>query len=466
MADKPFSLEIPYRDPTTAFGSFVGEPVAALLDGAAPHDARSRYAYIAADPYRVVTSDTGLSVDGTPAAGDPFTALIRELDAATMDTDDSLPPFQTGAVGFIGYEMGQVLERLPRPKDNRLDFPDMVVGFYDTIAAFDLQDRRAWIIASDIAPGRPSAKRRAAGMAARIADAEASLIDWRPRASWRAELERDDYEAMVGHGINYIHAGDIFQANLTGRFHSVLPADLSPWMLYRRLRTTSPAPFAAYLACGAGRQILSASPERFISLRPDGTVEARPIKGTRPRGESRTEDLALAQELVDSEKDNAENLMIVDLLRNDLSRASLIGSVAVPQLCALETFANVHHLVSVITSRLKPGLGPFHLIKAAFPGGSVTGAPKIRAMEIINELEVSQRGPYCGSVLWAGFDGAMDSSIIIRTIVISESEIVLQAGGGIVADSSSADEYEEALVKARSLMRCLAPAAAESEAVA
>ena len=291
-------------------------------------------------------------------------------------------------------------------------------------------------------------------------------MDWRARALWRAELDRSEYEAMVAGGLDYIHAGDIFQANLTGRFLSTLPEGLSPWMLYRRLRTSSPAPFAAYLACGAGRQVLSASPERFLSLKPDGTVETRPIKGTRPRGPSRAEDRALARALVASEKDNAENLMIVDLLRNDLSRASLIGSVAVPQLCELETFANVHHLVSVVTSRLKPGHGPFHLIKAAFPGGSVTGAPKIRAMEIIRELEPARRGPYCGTVLWAGFDGAMDSSIVIRTMVVSDRRVVLQAGGGIVADSSPADEYEESLVKARSLMRCLSPATDETEAVA
>jgi len=466
MAEKPHSLAIPFRDPTTAFAPFAAEPIAALLDGGVSPEPQGRYAYIAADPYRIVRVEDGLFVDGAREAGDPFTALVRELDRATLDTDPDLPPFQTGAVGFIGYEMGGCLERLPPPRSRGLDFPDMVIALYDTIAAFDMENSRAWVIAADVSPGRPPASVRATEMARRIEAAEPTLIDWRARAPWRAELDRAAHEEMVAQGIEYIHAGDIFQANLTGRLHNVLPEDLSPWMLYRRLRTTSPAPFAAYLACGEGRQILSASPERFLSLRPDGTVETRPIKGTRARGESRGKDIALAQELVASAKDHAENLMIVDLLRNDLSRASLIGSVAVPQLCALETFANVHHLVSVVTSRLKPGHGPFHLLKAAFPGGSVTGAPKIRAMEIIHELEPARRGPYCGTILWAGFDGAMDSSIIIRTMVISDRQIVLQAGGGIVADSSPADEYDEALVKARSLMRCLAPAADEAEAVA
>jgi len=217
----------------------------------------------------------------------------------------------------------------------------------------------------------------------------------------------------------------------------------------------NPAPFAAYLNFGE-TVIESASPERFLSLR-NGWVETRPIKGTRPRGSTAEEDERLATELLASEKDNAENVMIVDLLRNDLSRVCRDGSVSVPELCALETYATVFHLVSTVVGEMRPGLGAVDLLRASFPGGSITGAPKIRAMEIIAELEPTQRGPYCGSVGWFGFDGGMDTSIVIRTYAIKDGWVTFQAGGGIVADSDPAAEYEESLAKARALIRALQP---------
>jgi para-aminobenzoate synthetase component 1 len=236
-----------------------------------------------------------------------------------------------------------------------------------------------------------------------------------------------------------------------------MPRGLDPFMLYRRLRSLSPAPFAAFISASDGTTILSASPERFLSLDPEGLVVTRPIKGTRPRGRTPGEDKALANELSLSEKDQAENLMIVDLMRNDLSRVCRLGSVEVSELATLESFANVHHLVSEVRGTLFPNLGPVDLLRATFPGGSITGAPKIRAMEIINELEPARRGPYCGAIAWIGFDGAMDSSIVIRTLVIKDGQVAAQAGGGIVADSDPAAEYDESMDKVWALLQSLDP---------
>jgi para-aminobenzoate synthetase component 1 len=253
--------------------------------------------------------------------------------------------------------------------------------------------------------------------------------------------------------IDYIYAGDIYQANLSQRFQTILPEGDSPFALYQRLRRLNPAPFAAYLNFG-DIVIASASPERFLQLR-GGWVETRPIKGTRPRGATPVEDKAHARELLASEKDRAENVMIVDLLRNDLSRVCRDHTVTVPELCVLESYATVHHLVSTVVGQLNPGATAIDLLRATFPGGSITGAPKIRAMEIIAALEPTQRGPYCGSIGYVGFDGNIDSSITIRTYAIKNNVVTFQAGGGIVADSDPAAEYEETLTKAGALMEAV-----------
>ncbi|MEK9673659.1 MAG: aminodeoxychorismate synthase component I [Rhodospirillaceae bacterium] len=442
---------VPYVEPVRAFQPFSGDPVAALLDSADAVGGRGRYAFITADPYHVLQCD---------AADDPFGQLSRELARARIETVPGLPPFQTGAVGLLGYELGRALENLPAAKPGRLPFPDMVIGFYDTVAAFDMKLRKAWVLAADIAPGRgrPGPEARARAMAARIADAAAGsdsiLPDW-PDIEWRPDLDRPSFEALIAKSIDYIYAGDIFQANIAQRFLADLPAGITPFDVYRRLRDISSAPFAAYLNCGPGRAVMSASPERFLSLGPGGAIETRPIKGTRPRGVTTEEDRALAAELIASEKDRAENLMIVDLLRNDLSRVAQTGSVQVSKLFELETFSRVHHLVSEVRADLGAGLDAVDLLKATFPGGSITGAPKIRAMEIINELEPVGRGAYCGAVAWFGFDGAMDSSIAIRTMTYSGGVVAAQAGGGIVADSLPDLEYDESITKIRPLLAAL-----------
>jgi len=468
MSETPTVRPIPYTDPVRAFAPFADAPVAALLDSAAMAGGRGRYAYVAADPFRVVTAAgaggaaPGTAVDGAPVDGDPFAVLGAELGRVRIARDQRLPPFQGGAVGYLGYELGRHIEVLPPSPVAGLDVPDMVMGFYDTVAAFDTERREAWVIAHDVAAGagagRPPAGVRAEAMAARIAEAPPAMdVDWGMSGAWTAEVAREQYESMVARAIDYIHAGDIFQANLTQRLLGAMPAGFEPITLYRRLRALSPAPFAAYLAAGEGTAVLSASPERFLRLDGAGRVSTRPIKGTRPRGRTPDEDARLARDLVASQKDRAENLMIVDLLRNDLSRVCRLGSVEVGELAVLESFANVHHLVSEVRGTLFPNLSAVDLLRATFPGGSITGAPKIRAMEIINELEPARRGPYCGAIAWIGFDGAMDSSIVIRTLTVKGNAVAAQAGGGIVADSDPAAEYEETMDKVWPLLQSLDP---------
>lgn len=446
----PDALEIPYKDPLTAFASFAGDAVSAFLDSADEAGGRGRFAFIAADPIETIVVPPGGVSDN-----DPFRGLKAMLSRARLDHDPSLPPFQTGLCGVLGYELGGVLERLP-PAKTGPDFPALFVGLYDTIAAFDTFERRAWIISSDLDPARPAASYRRQLMAGRIADAPNLAPPPTFKADdWVWEMDRDSYMAAVQRAVDYIYAGDIFQANITTRAMTTLPEGVDAFALYRRLRWASPAPFAAYLACGPGAALVSASPERFLKLEPSGRITTRPIKGTRPRADTPEQDAAYAVELTESAKDRAENLMIVDLLRNDISRVALIGSVGVDSLNELETFAKVHHLVSQVHGRLRPGYDAMDLFRATFPGGSITGAPKIRAMEIIHELERSRRGAYCGSVFWAGLDGTMDSNIVIRSLVVDGDTVSAHAGGGIVADSDPAAEYDEMRTKVQPMLASL-----------
>jgi para-aminobenzoate synthetase component 1 len=279
---------------------------------------------------------------------------------------------------------------------------------------------------------------------------------WNPRITLRSSFTHDGYVEAVARVREYIVAGDVFQANLSQRFEASLGEP--PWALYRRLRTGNAAPFAAFLDF-PDVVVLSASPERFLRVDAGGHVETRPIKGTRPRGLGPEHDAALGAALTESAKDQAENLMIVDLMRNDLSRVCAPGTVRVPELFALERYATVHHLVSTVVGELAPGMDALDLLRAAFPGGSITGAPKVRAMEIISELEPSARGVYCGAIGYWSVTGQLDSSIGIRTAVALAGRVYFSAGGGIVADSDPEQEYRETLDKARGLIDALAASA-------
>jgi len=446
----PLVIPIPFRDPAAAFAPLAHQPMAMFLDSALA-GARGRFSYIAADPFRILRCSTypwRMTVDGQPRGGDPLRVLAEEL--APLSRSASGPvPFTGGAIGFFSYELGGTLEKTPPPKT--APFPvDMVVGLYDTVAAFDVERREAWVIAHANA-GRAEPGIRAEALARALGTAPLPVATGAIEGSWRAETSADEHMSRIAAAIEAVRRGDIYQANITQRYLATVAAEVSSFDLYLRLRAASAAPFAAFLNTGEVH-LLSASPERFLHVAPSGDVETCPIKGTRPRGATAAEDQAFAAELTQSAKDRAENLMIVDLLRNDLARVCRPGSIKVPSLCALETFPSVHHLVSVVTGHLAPGATAVDLLRAAFPGGSITGAPKIKAMEIIRDLEHAARGPYCGTIAWLGFDGAMDSSIVIRTIVRANGTLVAQAGGGIVAESDPLREYEESVTKVKPLL--------------
>lgn len=462
----PIILPLPPLDPVTAFAALAGRDGAMLLDGGAADQGRARYSFIATDPFAWLEV-TGQQVrrDGRVLAGDPFTALADMLRPFRRRGVVGLPPFQGGAVGLLGYELGSWLERLPQPRGEGIALPDMALGLYDMVAAFDHRTGQGWVISGG--EREPDEGRRAGvarglaeGLRDRLLAAPALPASSGPilrSPGWQAEFTPAAYRAAIARILDYIAAGDIYQANMTQRFLGRLAPGAGGWDAYMALRPRTAAPFSAFLNLGQGRVVASGSPERFLALDANGRIETRPIKGTRPRHADPVQDATLAADLLASEKDRAENLMIVDLLRNDLSRVAEIGSVAVPSLWALESYRTVHHLTSVVTARLRPGLGPVELLRAAFPGGSITGAPKIRAMEIIHALEPARRGAYCGSVAWIGWDGAMDSSIIIRTAAVAGDMIQVQAGGGIVADSDPEAEYQESLTKARALLTAIDP---------
>jgi para-aminobenzoate synthetase component 1 len=479
---------VPAPDPLAVVTQLRDLPYVLFLDSATDPQRLGRYSFVTADPPLVVAAKDGSATlfregDAAPSAlpGDPLLAIRDLLAPFAADPVPGLPPFQGGAAGYIGYDYGATLERLPRPPYDDLDIPDVVLGVYDWVIAWDHQLGRAWLVSTGLPAAAPAARAsrardRAAAIrqrlraatpaappsAAALAQNGSEHRDTRRPAppafplpgqpGVRSSYPHDGYLAAVARVREYIIAGDIFQANLSQRLEAEYTGD--PWSLYRRLRAINPAPFAAYFEA-SGVAVVSASPERFIQVGVDGAVETRPIKGTSPRGIGPEHDAHLGRALTESEKDRAENLMIVDLLRNDLSRVCVPGSVRVPELFALEHYSTVHHLVSTVVGRLGPGADAIGLLRAAFPGGSITGAPKVRAMEIIAELEPSRRGVYCGTVAYVSLTGAADSSIVIRTYLARHGRVYFSAGGGIVADSDPEAEYRETLDKARALIAAL-----------
>ncbi len=439
-----YVVEIDYRDPADAAGALRHLPFLTFLDSASADKRLGRYSFVAADPF------TGLRLD---RAGPDWVARLKAaLSACRIATLPGLPPFQGGAAGLFSYELGASLERLPKAPADDLAFPDLSLGFYDVVVAFDSLERRGWIVSTGLPETEEKARDRRAIERAKWLEAE---LGCSPAASktrpislegWTSNFTPSAYERAVRTVVERILAGDIFQANIAQRFTAPVPDGFDHFGFYRRLRTVNPAPFAAFLDHG-DFVIASASPERFLRVE-GGHVEARPIKGTRPRSFDPVLDLLQAQALTESRKDRAENTMIVDLLRNDLSKVCVPGSVQVPQLCGLESFASVHHLVSAVVGRLGKTRDAVDLLAGAFPGGSITGAPKVRAMEIITEIEGHARGPYCGAIGYLGFDGTMDLNIVIRTASFRRGTCAVQAGGGIVTASDPAAEYQETLDKA------------------
>ena len=422
----------PAPDPFGACVRLSRLPYLLFLDSSA-QGILGRYSFLTADP---------IALARTP---EEARALLRRQRHEVVT---GLPPFQGGIAGYVSYDWGAALERVARPAPDRFtpQIADVLLALYDWVMAWDHLEERAWLIGAADRIKEVQARLKAAPPAVRDDPAPAAHAP-------ESNFSRVEYEAGVSRIREYIAAGDVYQVNLAQRFHA--PFRGSPLALYRRLRARNPAPFGAYLDF-AGTVVTSISPERFLHFDPQTRlVEARPIKGTRPRGATAARDETLARELVESEKDRAENVMIVDLLRNDLGKVCRPGSVSVPKLFALESHPTVHHLVSTVTGVLAETRDAFDLLRAAFPGGSVTGAPKIRAMEIIAELERAPRGVYCGAIGYVSATGAMDFNIPIRTIVLRDGVATFHAGAGIVWDSEPAAEYQETLAKARTMMEAL-----------
>ena len=442
-----------------------GSPI--LFESAMSLPEVGRYSFLAADPIEVFQLERGETTDEAPL----FFRERERLANLNRPTIPGLPTFQGGFAGLVCYETNRRLENIGGDSFRLFDFPDYKIGLYDSVVAWDHLKNRCWVIAQAI-DNRNNHRDRLHQMVQRLfydsntdsdlpqddkakADAEFGLPQGFDRvpsiAGLFSNFSESQYLERVNQIIEYIYAGDIFQANFAQSL--LAQPNTDSISLYERLRSCNPAPFSAYFDLGE-QQVVSASPERLFSLR-DGRVQTRPIKGTRRRTRFPEADLPTSLQLQTSEKDRAENIMIVDLLRNDLSKFCCDSSVEVKKLCGVESFRSVLHLVSVIEGSVQKSASPFDMLASLFPGGSITGAPKVRAMEIVSELETVARGPYCGCLGYIGLDGNADFNILIRTIAASSNYWNIPVGGGIVADSIAKREYEETWTKAAGMLNAI-----------
>jgi para-aminobenzoate synthetase component 1 len=456
-------------------------PHSFFLDSGMDPQRLGRYSFLGSEPFLVMNSQGSKITlirgqEHKVQHGNPFDALGKLLEVYKLDHYPAPVPFLGGAVGYFSYDLCHFVERLPSTAVDDLKLPESHFAFYDTVVAFDHLENKAYLVATgfpELEEGQrlKRARMRLEGMkdwlcsnhsvvaseARQFRDRDC-LVAAAPHNDrqggeimLKSNFTHEGYIKAVNRVREYIAAGDVFQVNLSQRFEADLKT--SPYELYERLRAVNPAPFASYLNFPAVA-IVSASPERFLKVQSD-LVETRPIKGTRPRGGDPLQDERLAQELTHSPKDRAENVMIVDLERNDLGRVCHYGTVKVTELASLETFPTVFHLTSTIVGRLRRGKSNIDLLKATFPGGSITGAPKVRAMEIIDELEPTRRSVYTGSVGYLSFDENLDINIVIRTFLVKGGKAYFQVGGGIIYDSDPEAEYVETLDKAKALIRAL-----------
>ncbi len=448
---KPFIHDITGIDYLKAFLAVKHMPYSLLLDSSDRKHPNSRYSFVMCNPIETIEALEG-SITVTnweqklSISGDPFSLLQSRIKSWVAETSHipNMPPFQGGAAGLFGYDLGRYLEELPAIAASGGSAPDMAVGIYDQVLAHDHLLKKTYIFTH--ARNEEEARKKREFLV-ELFSKDIEMPQYKAtKLNWSSNFDKKSYKAQVQKVIDYIHAGDIFQANLAQRFDAELPEDFDPFIHYLHMREVNPAPFSAYMNIG-NIKIASTSPERFVTAR-NKNVETCPIKGTRPHVSDFTQDCAYKKELQASEKDRSENTMIVDLMRNDLSKVCEAHTVDVSGLCELETFASVHHLVSTIKAKLAHDKNALDLLRACFPGGSITGAPKIRAMEIIEELEPTRRTAYCGSIGYIGFDDCMDTNILIRTLVYEDDKVSLQTGGGIVAGSNPTEEYQETLDKA------------------
>lgn len=452
MLKLPRVTEVAYRpDTISRLDELAGREWSVLLDSGWPRSRQGRFDIVTGDPYlTLMTFGPRTEIRGRDGIEvteeDPF-AILKRLLGTPVPRDPRLP-FAGGAMGYFAYDLGRRIETLPAKAANDIALPDMAIGFYDWALVVDHQERRAWL------SGEGRDEKTLDEWQSLLASTEpetpvAYCPSFQVLSAVHANMTRAEYAERFERIKRHLRDGDCYQVNLTQRFSARAEGD--PWDAFKYLRQLNPAPYSAFLRVPGGA-VLSSSPERFLKVS-DGVVETKPIKGTRPRHADPVRDQAMAEELQRSLKDRAENLMIVDLLRNDIGKNCEIGSVRVPTLFAVESFATVHHLVSTIAGRLAPGRQAVDLLRGCFPGGSITGAPKLRAMEIIEELEPNRRGVYCGAIGYLGFDGCMDTNIAIRTLIYHDGQMHAWAGGGIVMDSVMEDEYQESLDKAAAMLK-------------
>ena len=458
----PVSCEVvaDLETPISAFLKLRDLPHAFLLESVEGGERLARYSFLGAAPRVLVTYRDGQVQVGDRQRPGPLLPVLRELLQPYRPVrDPELPRFVGGLVGFLGYDLVRDWERLPHRPPDDLGIPTAQLGLYDTVVCFDHVRRRMRVVACAFAEeGAERAYRAARERIEQVLERlqrrlpEQTVPTARPSVRVQSNMTREAFLERVVRCKRYIRAGDIFQVILSQRFATPVHG-LDPFRLYRAARVINPSPFLFYLDFPAAR-LAGSSPELLVRLE-GGRVWMRPIAGTRPRGRTPAEDAALEAELRASEKERAEHVMLVDLTRNDVGRVCRYGSVQTTELMVVERYSHVMHMVSTVQGELNPGRDAFHVLEAAFPHGTVTGAPKVRAMEIIDELEPVARGPYAGAVGYVGFDGTMDTCITIRTLVVREGVAYVQAGAGIVADSEPEAEYRETVNKAQALLRAV-----------
>lgn len=450
--NKSYKTEILELDYTPSLASDLFAPIAntpwsMLLRSASDHHPDNRFDILVAKPIAklVTTGETTVIKVGQTletSMKDPFTLIQHYLDRLLPATkNNSNLPFVGGALGYFGYDLGRRIENIPVIASKDISAPDMAIGLYEWAVIVDHQDRTACIVGNNT-------------------DKHLAWLQNQPQptetrfnlsSAWQSNMSKQQYTNKFNAVKEYLLSGDCYQINLAQRFSATYHGN--PWIAYQELEQSNQAPFSGYLQLD-NCSILSISPERFLQIK-DRHIETKPIKGTRPRSENKVQDMENARDLVNTEKDQAENLMIVDLLRNDIGRVAKPGTVKVPALFEIESFPAVHHLVSTVTASLNSGYTVTDCLRACFPGGSITGAPKVRAMEIIEELEPHRRSVYCGSIGYISRCGQMDSNISIRTLVAMESTLYAWAGGGLVADSCANAEYQETLDKLSKILPIL-----------
>lgn len=453
--------EISIEHPNKLFQLFTSKTDLLLLTSSQTMENDGRYSYICFDAFATFIAKEKLFLWNSESIEIhcPFEFIREKMNEYVLPKNPLIPPFQGGAAGYFGYEASHYLETLPKIIDN-IQLPDIYLNFYSNVIAIDHLTHQCWIIATGFPEKNEKlrlikAKADVQTIKSMITSSVSSqTVKQSHEITLQSNFTQETYIDAVKKTKNYILNGDIFQANISQQFKTTLLKSDDPLALYLQLLSQNPAPFSAYIAMPGIGAIISASPERFIKIT-EKIVETAPIKGTRKRSPNPAEDQQLAEELASSEKDIAENVMIVDLMRNDLSKVCQPGSIHVNALCELKSFETVHHLVSKITAQLKMNMNAIDLLKATFPPGSVTGAPKIRAMEIISELEMQTRGPYCGCLGFLSFSGDMDTSVIIRSYFIKSQNLFFSAGGAVVLNSEPMAEYLESLAKARALIHTL-----------